>query len=249
MPVKIGHASIDENGKIHSGKAGDQTGKEVCTRSWYKNSWHTVLRCKDSAKAEIMAKQCENACANKNIGYDQGQRNTLKKQMLKVDGDLSKITVACECDCSSLMTVCAECADIAIPYTSGNAPSTYTMVKAFTSTGAFTALTDSKYLASDKHLKRGDILVKKGHTVMVLENGEYETRTYVTVKLPLLKKTCKGDDVATLQAILIAKGYNCGEIDGSFGTKTHNAVVSFQKAKKLDADGVVGQNTWCALLC
>ena len=31
--IKIGHASIDENGKITGGKAGDQTGKEVCIRN------------------------------------------------------------------------------------------------------------------------------------------------------------------------------------------------------------------------
>ena len=35
MAVKIGHASIDERGKISGGKAGDQTGKEVCIRDWY----------------------------------------------------------------------------------------------------------------------------------------------------------------------------------------------------------------------
>ena len=45
MAVKIGHASIDENGRAQGGKAGDQTGKEVCTRNWYKHSkgWR-VLR-------------------------------------------------------------------------------------------------------------------------------------------------------------------------------------------------------------
>ena len=34
MAVKIGHASIDENGKAAGGKAGDQTGREVCVRDW-----------------------------------------------------------------------------------------------------------------------------------------------------------------------------------------------------------------------
>ena len=32
MAVRIGHASIDENGKANSGAAGDQNGKEVLIR-------------------------------------------------------------------------------------------------------------------------------------------------------------------------------------------------------------------------
>lgn len=170
MAVLIGHSSIDENGKAHGGATGDQTGKEVCTRTWYNGSWHTVLRCKDSEKAEIMARECEKACANKNIGYDQYQRNTLRKQAQAVKFDLSKVG-KCECDCSSLMTVCAECADIEIPYTYENAPTTRTMASAFKSTGEFDVLTEARYLTSDKYLRRGDILIKSGHTVMVLEDG------------------------------------------------------------------------------
>ena len=30
MAVRIGHASIEENGRATGGKAGDQTGKEAC---------------------------------------------------------------------------------------------------------------------------------------------------------------------------------------------------------------------------
>lgn len=40
------HASIDENGHITGGKIGDQTGKEICIRSFYNPSykWQYVLR-------------------------------------------------------------------------------------------------------------------------------------------------------------------------------------------------------------
>lgn len=248
MAVKIGHASIDENRKANSGKAGDQTGKEVCIRNWYESNWHTVLRCKDSEKAEVMAKACEDACANKNIGYDQYQRNTLRAAAKAAGFDLEKVEKACECDCSSLMSVCAECAGIDIPYNGSNAPTTSTMVKAFTSTGKFDGLTDSKYLTSDKYLKRGDILVKKGHTVMVLEDGENVRKKKVTVEVSVLKKGCKGEDVTALQGILIALGYELGEADGSFGGKTENAVKEFQEENDLDVDGSVGKNTWNALL-
>ncbi len=247
MAILIGHASIDENGKISGGAAGDQTGKEVCTRGWYNSGWQTVLRCKDSDKVEKMAQECEAACLNPNVGYDQYQRNTLRKQAKAVGYDLSKVG-KCECDCSSLMTVCAECADIEIPYTNGNAPSTRTMVAAFKSTGEFDVLTEAKYLTSDKYLRRGDILVKNGHTAMALQDGEFGRETKVSVKVSVLKKKAKGDAVRALQGVLNASGFDCGEVDGSFGSKTDAAVRKFQEANGLEVDGIVGSATWTALL-
>ena len=174
MSVLIGHASIDENGKANSGIAGDQTKKEVCTRNWYNKSWDVVIRAKDAAVAEKMAIACEQACANDKVGYDQYQRNTLYTQALKVNFDLSKITTACECDCSSLMCICAIAAGVPAGalYISGNMRTTRNMRTAFKNTGKFEILTDSKYLTGDAYLKRGDILVNEGsHTVMVLSNG------------------------------------------------------------------------------
>lgn len=172
MAIKIGHASLDENGKISGGAAGDQTGKEVCTRTWYSKPWGFVLRPTDSAQAEKMAAACEAGCANNKIGYDQSQRNTLNTQAKAVGYVLSKITVPCEADCSSFMTVCVQAAGIEPAYSSGNAPTTSNMQTRFLATGKFKLLTDSKYLTSDKYLKRGDILVKAGsHTAMALENG------------------------------------------------------------------------------
>lgn len=175
MAVKIGHASKDENGKINRGTAGDQTGKEVCTRNWYAGGWTVLLRPKSSKVAEKMAKACEAGCANKKIGYDQNQRNTLRTKAKAAGWNLGKITAACECDCSSFMTVCAEAAGVNMSgtYTNGNAPTTSTMRAKFKATGAFDVLTASKYLNGSGYLKRGDVLVKEGsHTVMVLGNGE-----------------------------------------------------------------------------
>lgn len=40
----IVHASINENGEVKNGKPGDQTGKEICTRSYYNKPWDCVLR-------------------------------------------------------------------------------------------------------------------------------------------------------------------------------------------------------------
>ena len=248
MSVKIGHSSIDEHGKNHGGQAGDSTSKEVCLRSWYKNSWHTVLRPIDEEVAEKMAVACEAGCLNNKIGYDQYQRNTLRTQAKAVGWDLSKITVPCECDCSSFMSVCAECAGIDIPYNGNSAPSTRTMVDAFKSTGEFKLLQESKYLLSDEYLKRGDVLVKNGHTVMVLEDGKYAHVKMVEVNCQVLKKKAKGEAVVALQAILNARGFNCGDVDGSFGGNTDKAVRAFQKGNGLAVDGIVGTDTWTALL-
>ncbi len=247
MAVKIGHASISETGKIY-GEAGDQTTKEVCLRSWYKNSWHTVLRPIDDDVAEKMAIACEAGCLNDKIGYSQYNRNTLRTQAKAVNWDLSKITAPCECDCSSFMSVCAECAGIDIPYNGNTAPSTRTMVSAFKSTGEFEVLQDSKYLLSDEYLKRGDVIVKSGHTVMVLEDGKYAHVKMVSVNCQLLKKKSKGEAVSALQAILTGLDYYTGELDGVFGNLTDKAVRAFQKDNKLTADGIVGAKTWEKLL-
>lgn len=58
---------------------------------------------------------------------------------------------------------------------------------------------------------------------------------------PLLRQGDRGDAVKELQVLL---GITA---DGDFGPMTKLAVVRFQKARKLYADGIVGKNTWAAL--
>jgi N-acetylmuramoyl-L-alanine amidase len=58
-----------------------------------------------------------------------------------------------------------------------------------------------------------------------------------------LRRGDKGDDVKDLQNRLNSLGFDCGAADGDFGNNTHNAVVRFQQAKGLDADGIVGNMT------
>lgn len=88
----------------------------------------------------------------------------------------------------------------------------------------------------------------KAETPSVKE--QVEDGGYCEVKVKELERGDKGNLVKTLQGALIGHGYSCGEagVDGSFGPATAKAVKAYQKANKLDADGIVGANTWGALL-
>ncbi len=59
-----------------------------------------------------------------------------------------------------------------------------------------------------------------------------------------LREGSTGPKVTELQQLLKAKGFNPGPIDGVFGAGTIKAVISFQKFNGLEADGVVGPQTW-----
>ena len=65
---------------------------------------------------------------------------------------------------------------------------------------------------------------------------------------PMLRTGSRGDAVRKLQELLNAKGYTCGNVDGIFGSKTKAAVLAFQKANGLGADGIVGPLTWGKLV-
>lgn len=64
---------------------------------------------------------------------------------------------------------------------------------------------------------------------------------------PTLKSGSKGFQVQTLQYLLRGRGQNL-KADASFGPKTVAAVKSFQKSKRLTADGIVGAKTWSAVI-
>ena len=65
---------------------------------------------------------------------------------------------------------------------------------------------------------------------------------------PLLKIGASGNITKLLQEKLTSLGYGTNGVDGIFGNGTKNAVVKYQKSKRLSADGIVGQNTWRKLL-
>ena len=65
---------------------------------------------------------------------------------------------------------------------------------------------------------------------------------------PTLQEGSSGEAVEELQRALQRAGFDPGPIDGEFGPVTAAAVRSFQAAKGLVVDGIVGPQTWSALL-
>ena len=72
--------------------------------------------------------------------------------------------------------------------------------------------------------------------------------TTTVVGRPTVSYGSRGDAVRKLQELLNALGYDCGSVDGIFGSKTKAAVLAFQKANGLGADGIVGPLTWGKLV-
>lgn len=79
-------------------------------------------------------------------------------------------------------------------------------------------------------------------------------REICTVALPVLRYGDGLDDpndaVAAAQELLKLRGFRCGftGADGEFGEKTGAAVEAFQRFRGIAVDGVIGKETWTALL-
>lgn len=80
----------------------------------------------------------------------------------------------------------------------------------------------------------------------------YETGSVknYSLELPQVYRGCKGELVASVQTLLIERGYSCGpsSVDGSFGPATEKAVRIFQSDCEIDVDGYVGFDTMSRLL-
>ena len=171
----ISNCGHDENGKYTGGKAGDQTGDEWAVIKWYSRPWNVVLRYPDINAGKAIAALARAAAENDKIGYCQGHRGTFWAQLQKAGYDPAKITTACEADCSSGVAAIVKAAGHKKGLTSlQNVPATaYTgNLKAVLKKAGFEALTDSKYLQSDKYLLPGDVLLYEGHhTAINLDRG------------------------------------------------------------------------------
>ena len=212
----ISNSGKDENNAYTGGKAGDQSGHEWELKSWYNRPWTVVLRFLDQAVALTIAKLGIEAALNNLIGYDQNQRNTYWTQLKAAGYDPSRITVACEEDCTAGVSANVKAAgfihgikalqDVSIC-------SSRNMKSVFTKAG-FVALTDSKYLTSSKYLLPGDILLYENHhaatnvTVGSAVRGSWKPGTGPTPVTPTPEKQEKpeGPYISITGSVNVRKG-------------------------------------------
>ena len=250
--VYQGGASIDERGKATGGQAGNQK-EELRIRPWYKHSkgW-VVLRAKNPAVAAKIAAAMRAAVANRNIGYDQAQRDTLYSAVKGLGFDPAKANKPVETDCSALVRVCVMYAfkALGIGYNVPNFRTT-NQASVLMASGEFEKLTASKYVSQADYLKEGDILVTKtqGPTVVVLNDGSKAEAVYA-LGSRILRKGMSGADVREMQEGLIWLGYDLGAwgADGDFGDMTEMAVIKLQRDLGLTVDGEYGPDTHAALM-
>ncbi len=96
-----------------------------------------------------------------------------------------------------------------------------------------------------------DVKAKEQASEQVSADPAPASKPERTISLPsderLLLLGDSGDDVARLQKILNALGYEAGPVDGIFGLGTRGALVAFQRDNKIDVDGVMGGQTLAAM--
>lgn len=242
----ISNSGQDENKSYHGGKVGDQSGHEWELKAWYSRPWGVVLRYPDAAVGLKIAELAIAAALNNKIGYDQWQRTTYWQQLQKAGYDPSKITVPCEADCTAGVTANVKAVGfiMGIPALSSLPIDTYSgnMRSRFVAAG-FKALTDSKYITSDKYLLPGDILLYVNHHAAT--NITYGSKVRQNTNI-ILTKGDKGSEVKAMQEKLLEWNPDCLPkygADGDYGTETANAVKAFQDASGLAVTGVYDAET------
>jgi len=188
--VLLASCNHDEAGRLGwegKSKAGDQTGSEVALvpyNTWPSTVWKAVYRAIDPEVAWRIGQAGIQMCRNPHVGYDQSQRLTFYDQMM-ITGNIDKIVVDCETDCSA-----GTSADIIIAGYSNfpNSLRTAQWDAYMQKDGRFECLYDEKYTRSDKYLRIGDILLKDGHVVICVSDGD-SAEMYSTIPLYVLRIT------------------------------------------------------------
>lgn len=182
--MNLVHASISENsnaGWDGNAKAGDQTGKEVCVRSWYCKPWDFLLRYPDktiSRKASSTAVKLANSGL---VGYDQSERNSLYNALKRYNFDVDEYIKSgqkTETDCSAFVYAVYACF---IPgmRSNDNAPVTSTMKELYRGWG-FVVHTGAGYL-SGTNIIDGDILVNENSHTAIASDGDIRNTSPINI--------------------------------------------------------------------
>lgn len=243
MAKYIAHSSIDERGKISGGQAGDQTGKEVCVRVWYDKPFTQVLRIEKKEVREQFANNMIDCANNDNIGYDQGGRNSLLKEAIKVNFDFAKIDVKCEGDCSSTITTCILGAiykllgkkayeeAYAILVVDGNCATTSTLSSRLRKLQMIkvTLYTSSAYTRGTSKAVYGDIYNKpSSHVVCYIDDGKKRVKNHEF-----------SQEVQDWQKAAIADGFKFPKYgaDGEWGEECESVAKIAVVKQRFDKNG------------
>ena len=238
--ITIAHAVCDERGRTSGGAAGNQTANlyhttgELRFSEWYDpngGGWDYLIRAKNKTQRAQIAAAARSAVRNSYIGYDQADRESLYDQVKYCSFNPTGAITPCNCDCSSLVTVC--CNYAGIPILRG----TYTgnLKERCEAVGYFKIYKSAKYTQCSTYLKDGDILLRVGHHAAVVVSTTYHMIRY-------LKMGVSGEDVIYLQQLLNKYASGLKE-DGVFGIHTDNALRKYQSMFRLASDGVMGPLT------
>jgi len=109
--------------------------------------------------------------------------------------------------------------------------------------GNFGAATEQALIAFQKKNKLNADGIAGASTLTLLNSKTTSASVTPTAAPTTLKRGDSGADVKLLQQRLRELGYITFAADGQFGSGTQNAIIAFQKANGLKADGVAGAST------
>ena len=182
MTVRIAQFNHSETGGIW-GVPGDQlkvpgTYETAKTFSgeleivYWSGTWDYVFRPISAGIATMLAAKADATVRNPHVGYSQNNpeapRTSFYEALKAAKWDPSKITKDVNGDCSSGMAAWLNSVGIEVDPNMWTGSEKEELEK----TGRFLTLTHDLFTDSDAYLMKGDILLRTGHTCMVLDYGD-----------------------------------------------------------------------------
>lgn len=182
MSVRIAQFNHSEYGTIW-GEPGDQLkvpGTYETARTFsgeleivpYYGPWDYVFRIRDAEKARQLAIIAEQTCRNPNVGYSQNNgaapRTTFYDALKAAGWDPTKINHPVNGDCSAGMAAWLNAVGVEIDRNMWTGSEKFLLEQS----GWFLTLSDDIWSDSGDYLMPGDILLKSGHTALILDYGD-----------------------------------------------------------------------------
>lgn len=167
---------------VVAGKPGGNMDGELNIVPFY-GGWQYMFRPKNERVAERIAWLMEGAVENgDHVGYSQWNTEYPREGVFDalfpmVNPDTRKIKVLVNCDCSSLVGACVyNCGTIEPQLYVPDFRTMWTGSERalLMGTGAFVELTDPLLLELGTGLRRGDILLKEGHTAVAIDSDNHK---------------------------------------------------------------------------